>query len=833
MKLSIPTIQYPISEVIPAIQQQLAEHNTLLISAPPGAGKSTVLPIALSEEKWLGNQKIIMLEPRRLAARSIAERMSELTGQSVGQGIGYRIRFENKVSDATRIEVVTEGILTRLLQSDNSLEGVGMVIFDEFHERSLFADESLALCREVQQILRPELHIVIMSATLDLTSLSTQLKAPVIESPGRLYPVDIRYVDTFSSLPVAEATAKVIMQAVKEENGDVLAFLPGENEIRQCEEWLQNRLNDSFAIHPLYSLLSHHEQTAAIRPNQQGKRKIVLATSIAETSLTIEGIRIVVDSGLARTQRYNPNTALSRLETDMISNDRAEQRAGRAGRLSDGICYRLWSRATQQRLKAHRTPEMEESDLSALVLDIAQWGVTQINDMEWVTPPPLKAVSQAYQLLEQLEALSDGKITSIGRQMNQLPCHPRIAHMLIRSKEIHSLALATDLAALLEERDPLAMEGGTDINKRIEALRRYRQKSGEQIPAKWNRIEKAAASYRRQFKLQPDNGPVDVWQTGVLLAFAYPERIAHSIGNGLFQFANSVRARIDLSDDMAHEEWIAAAHLDSREGTGKIFLASPLQPDDLLPFAVKHEQISWDTRKGGLQAQQEMRYGKTVIKVNALTNVNADVVKNVLCDAIHREGEQLLDFNEAVVQWQNRVSSLRVWQPDGEWPDVSTATLLADCETWLLPYLDGKSKVEELKRINLKEALQYHLPYEQQQLLDQLAPATIQVPSSSHIRLQYFPDARQPILAVRLQECFGMATTPRLCNGKISVVMHFLSPGFKPVQITSDVESFWNNTYFEIRKELKRRYPKHVWPDNPWEEQAIRGIKKSGNKDSK
>lgn len=819
------SVNLPIVEVIPEIKEKLITHNTLILSAPPGAGKSTLLPLALMEESWLSGQKIVMLEPRRLAARSVAMRMSDLLGQSVGDKVGYRIRFESKTSAQTQVEILTEGILTRLLQQDNSLEGIGMIIFDEFHERSLFAEVALALCREAQQILRPDLRIVIMSATLDIPQLSALLDAPVVSSPGRQYPIDVRYGTGCDERMLPELCAATIVKAVKEETGDLLAFLPGEAEIRRCEEIVRRQLPD-FRIHPLYGSLPANKQYAAIMPDREGRRKVVLATSIAETSLTIEGIRMVVDCGFARTSRFNPNNGLSRLETVMISKDMADQRAGRAGRLGPGICYRLWSKATHERLADHRTPEIEEADLASLTLDMAMWGVQDIATMTWLTPPPKGHLAQASDLLHQLDALKDNKITRYGKEIHQLPCHPRIAHMLVCAREMGEEALATDIAALLEERDPMPKDSGIDINLRIEALRRFRSRQGDVSP--FARIEKIAASYRQLLKITPANTPVDPHTTGCLLVHAYPERIASAApgNNAQFRLANGNMATAGYKDDLAGESWLAVAQMDARDGLGRIFMASPLNPQDLLSFVKERDVIVWDSRKGGLIAQSELRIGNLLLKSKPLSKITPQQRITAICEAISKGGEQLLDFNEEVTQWQNRVLSLRQWQPEAEWPDVSTTTLLSNCEEWLAPYLENVTKNEDLKRIRLTDVLQFHLDYDKQQQLDQLAPTRIEVPSGSQIKVSYFSDGSQPILAVRLQEMFGLLETPRINENRTPLLLHLLSPGFKPVQITSDLSSFWNNAYFEVKKELQRRYPKHVWPDNPWTEEAVRGAKK-------
>lgn len=815
----------PITEIIPQVQDHLNSSNTLIVHAPPGAGKSTLLPLALLDQPWLKGQKILMLEPRRLAARSIASRMSELLGDTTGNTVGYRIRFENRTSKATRIEVLTEGILTRMIHSDNALEGVGLVIFDEFHERSIHADVALALCREAQQVLRPDLRIMVMSATLDMPQLSGLLQAPVAESQGRQYPVDVVYTGEQDEMMLPELTARTVLRAVREQDGDALVFLPGEGEIRKCEEILRKELRE-FAIHPLYGKLPQNKQYAAIVPDKQGRRKVVLATSIAETSLTIEGITIVVDSGYGRTSRFDPASALSRLETVRISRDSADQRAGRAGRLSPGTCYRMWSKATHERLAEHRTPEILEADLADLVLDLAQWGITDARQLTWLTPPPQAALSQASDTLHQLDALKNGRMTDHGKKIHQLPCHPRIAHMLLMAEEDEHLELATDIAALLEERDPLPREAGIDINLRVEALRRYRQRGSTGKP--FSRIEKIAASYRSMFNIDADNGPVDPYAAGVLLAHAYPERIAFARpgNNAQFQLANGKYAMAGHRDDLAHEPWLAIAHVDARDGMGKIFMASPLNPKDLAPLVKEQEVITWDTRKGGLIASRDLRIGCIVLQSKPLPSPDEKHLIKAISEAIKNEGEHLLPFSEAVTQWQNRVMSLKKWNPEEGWPDAGTPTLLLTNEEWLSPYLSGVKKPEDLKKLDLQKILHHSLDWDKQTALDELAPERMAVPSGSSIKLEYKSDGAPPVLAVRLQEVFGMADTPRINKGKTAVIMHLLSPGFKPVQITSDLRSFWDNAYFEVKKELQRRYPKHAWPEDPWTAEALRGVKK-------
>jgi ATP-dependent helicase HrpB len=818
-------IDLPVKEIITETCNYLQKENTLIVSAPPGAGKSTLLPLAFLNAPWLQGQKILMLEPRRLAAKTIATRMASLLGEEVGQTIGYRIRFENRSSNDTRIEVLTEGILTRMLQTDNALEGIGLVIFDEFHERSIHADVALALSRETQQVLRPDLRITLMSATLDMQQLSSILKAPVVESKGRQYPVHIIHTDDRDEKLLPEMAARTIIKAVNEQEGDTLVFLPGEREIRRCEELLKSNLPD-FSIHPLYGMLPGNQQNSAILPNRNGKRKVVLATSIAETSLTIEGIQTVVDTGYGRTSRFDLGTGLSRLETIEISIDSANQRAGRAGRLGPGTCYRMWTKATHSRMKEHRVPEIMEADLTSLVLDMAQWGITDVQQLTWLTPPPKGALVQATETLHQLEALTDNRITKHGHKIQNLPCHPRIAHMLLMAQEEDLLPLATDLAAILEERDPLPRESGIDVNLRIEALRRHRK--GERTLKPLHRIEKVAASYRKLFKVSANNGAVDPYETGLLLVHAYPERIASSRpgNNAQFQLANGRLAMAGHKDDLAHESWLAIAHIDARDGMGKIFLASPLNPKDLAPMVKEREVIAWDNHKGGIIANKELRIGSIVLQSKPLPSPDEEQIAKAISKAIAKEGNNLLDFNKEVTQWQNRVLSLRKWRPEENWPDVSTASLLKTNREWLGPYLNQIRKPEDLKRIDLVEVLHHHLEWEKQSELDQLAPTRLEVPSGSKIKLQYQDNGAAPVLAVRIQEVFGLAETPLVNDGRITVLMHLLSPASRPIQITSDLKSFWESTYFDVKKELRIRYAKHYWPDDPWTAEAIRGVKR-------
>ncbi|OYX15981.1 MAG: ATP-dependent helicase HrpB, partial [Algoriphagus sp. 32-45-6] len=647
----------PVSEIILEVKNHLSASNSLIIQAPPGAGKSTLLPLALLDEPWLEGKKIIMLEPRRLATKSIAQRMADMLEEEVGKTVGYRIRFESAISKETRLEVITEGILTRMMHQDNALEEVGLVIFDEFHERNLFSEVALALAREVQQVLRPDLRILLMSATIDAELLSQLLGSQVIQSQGRQYPVEVHYLNEVDEYAIGEDTAQQIIPLTEKHEGDFLVFLPGQGEIKKAEEILRRVLPEDVIV-PLYGQLSPTEQNKAILPHPSGKRKIVLSTDIAETSLTIEGVRVVVDSGFAKSNRFDARSGLSRLVLHRITKDSADQRSGRAGRLTAGHSYRLWTKAIQAQLAEYRTPELLEADLTSLVLDMKAWGKDDIRSMTWLTPPPAGTLALSEKVLEAIDAVEDGKLTAHGKEIHQLPVHPRIAHMLIYAKRMNQLALATDIAAVLEERDPLPADAGVDLNLRIDALRRFRDRGVSMSRIK--KIEKVAAQYRRLFNIQPENKPADPWATGLLLAYAYPERIAAARpgNNAQFQLSNGKIAQIGHRDDLAHESWLAVAHVDAREGMGKIWMAAPLNPKDLAPMLKTKEVLEWDRKKGGLIAHAEIRIGAIILGTRPLQKFDKSLAKQAMVEAIQEEGQFLLDWNEDVMQLIYRVQSL-------------------------------------------------------------------------------------------------------------------------------------------------------------------------------
>lgn len=858
----------PAYSIAADVNRRLQESACLVVTAPPGAGKSTVLPLTILEGMGRGpgeggffgtsgvsgtsrvsgssgfsgtSGKILMLEPRRLAARAVAERMAEMLGENVGETVGYRVRFESRVSAATRILVVTEGILTRMLIDDPTLDGVDVVIFDEFHERSIHSDVSLALTREAQQLLRSDLRIVIMSATIDATAICRALAsddgqpASLVESEGRMFPVEVHHAaETATAEDCAERVAAAIREAVVQHKGDVLAFLPGEGEIRRCGEILGNSLGDHTVLAPLYGNLSLAEQRRAIAPSPDGVRKIVLATNIAETSLTIEGVRIVVDSGLCRTMVFDPQSSLSRLQTVRISRDMATQRSGRAGRVAAGVCFRLWTMATEHRMDEQRTAEILTADLAPMVLDIAAWGESRVERLPWLTPPPRVAVAEAQKLLTSLGALREGKITPRGRELTKLPTHPRIGEMLLSDSSASAKALAADVAALLEERDPMASsqageQGGAadaDLTLRLELLRRSRKR--------FVRIARAAEQYRRILHVEEDNAAPDPYAVGALLAAAYPERVAkaHADGCGRFVLASGDQVRVEQSDLLAAYDWLAVAAYNAN--SGRIFLAAPVHPESLTPLLYYKDNISYDFKQGRVVARREERIGGLVVQSKPLNDVPREEILAMLCEAARKRGESMFDFAaDGVVALQNRVAAVRTWRAELDFPDLSTAAVLERVEEWLPYYVERPT--DDLKRLDLTAALTGLLSYDQQQALDRLAPTHITVPTGSRIRLEYRPAASvnaegapvaQPVLRVRLQECFGLLDTPRVDDGRQPVLMELLSPGFKPVQLTQDLRSFWTGTYFDVRKELRRRYPKHHWPDNPLEADPVRGVKR-------
>ena len=877
----------PASQIAVGVNEALHTNSSLVVTAPPGAGKSTLLPLTILSSLGEG-EKILMLEPRRLAARQIAERMAQMLGEQVSETVGYRVRFESRVSKRTRIEVLTEGILTRMIVDDATLDGVSVVIFDEFHERSINSDLALALTRQAQQIIRPDLKIVIMSATIDASNICAALQAPLIESEGRMFPVELHYADEDTDpRDIAAAAVSTTIEAYKKYEGDILVFLPGQAEIERCFELLSKsqhftaspsqpittstsqHLTTStsqpittttphhLTIHPLYGNLSPEDQRRAIAPSAPGERKIVIATPIAETSITIEGVRVVIDAGLCRQVVFDARTGLSHLETVRISMDMATQRMGRAGRVAEGVCYRLWTKASEHLMAEQRKPEIEEADLAPMVLDTAAFGESDAEALPWLTMPPRAGVFKAKELLTALGAIDEnGNITPIGKRMATLPCHPRIARMILATtnlttstpqgvhlSQVHqqhlttstshhnNTSLACDIAALLEEKDPLSETGGTDLTLRLSALRAARRK--KQL-GKWQRIAKIAAEYRRMAHTDEDNRDPAPMEVGLLVAYAYPERIAHSTNSiGGYRLASGANVQLDAADQQSAHSWLAIASLYSAPGTtGRVFLAAPIAPDDLEKELVKEvDNIAWDTKQGCVVMQREQRIGKLMLSQKPIHDADKEQVKSIVCKAMKKDGLTMMAWSEkAVEQVQRRVAQVAAWHPELALPDVSTEHLLSTAAQWLPFYLEEggrvKTSVQELRKLNLADIIWNILPYEAQLEVDRLAPTHIEVPTGSHIRIDYRSGAEAPVLSVRLQECFGMERTPCVDDGRQPLLMELLSPGFKPVQLTQDLASFWQGTYFEVRKELRRRYPKHYWPENPLEAEAVRGVKR-------
>ena len=858
----------PASQIAVGVNEALHTNSSLVVTAPPGAGKSTLLPLTILSSLGEG-EKILMLEPRRLAARQIAERMAQMLDEQVGETIGYRVRFESRVSKRTRIEVLTEGILTRMIVDDATLDGVSVVIFDEFHERSINSDLALALTRQAQQIIRPDLKVVIMSATIDTSNICAALQAPLIESEGRMFPVELHYADEDTDpRDIAAAAASTTIEAYKKYEGDILVFLPGQAEIEQCYELLSKSrhftaspsqpINTSthqhlttstsqpttttphhLTIHPLYGNLSSEDQRRAIAPSAPGERKIVIATPIAETSITIEGVRVVIDAGLCRQVVFDARTGLSHLETVRISMDMATQRMGRAGRVAEGVCYRLWTKASEHLMAEQRKPEIEEADLAPMLLDTAAFGESDAEALPWLTMPPRAGVFKAKELLTALGAIDEnGNITSIGKRMATLPCHPRIARMILATTNLttstshhNNTSLACDIAALLEEKDPLSETGGTDLTLRLSALRTARRK--KQL-GRWQRIAKIAAEYRRMAHTDEDNRDPAPTEAGLLVAYAYPERIAHSTNSiGGYRLASGANVQLDAADQQSAHSWLAVASLYSAPGTtGRVFLAAPIAPDDLEKEFVKEvDNIAWDTKQGCVVMQREQRIGKLILSQKPIHDADKERLKGIVCEAMKKDGLTMMAWSEkAVEQVQRRVAQVAAWHPELALPDVSTEHLLSTAADWLPFYLEEggrvKTSVQELRKLNLAEIIWNILPYEAQLEVDRLAPTHIEVPTGSHIRIDYRSGAEAPVLSVRLQECFGMERTPCVDDGRQPLLMELLSPGFKPVQLTQDLASFWQGTYFEVRKELRRRYPKHYWPENPLEAEAVRGVKR-------
>lgn len=826
----------PIDAVLPALRQALADRDEAVLEAPPGAGKTTRVPLALLHEPWLAGQTILMLEPRRLAARAAAERLASELGERVGETVGYRIRLDSKVGPDTRIEVVTEGILTRRLQDDPSLEGVGLLIFDEFHERSLDADLALALTLNGRALFRDEqpLKILLMSATLEGERLSGLLDdAPVISSEGRMFPVSMQWGRPFQPGEFIEPrVVQTVLDALGNESGSVLVFLPGQAEIRRVNQQLADAMGErsDVMLCPLHGELDLNAQRAAIEPAPSGKRKVVLATNIAETSLTIDGVRVVVDAGLARVPRFDPGSGMTRLDTQRISRASATQRAGRAGRLEPGVCYRLWSEAQHDQLAAYGAAEILQADLAGLALQLARWGVEPAH-LIWLDLPPAAAYAQAQDLLARLGALTrepgqGWKITAHGQSMAQVPAHPRIAHLLLRGHELGLGALACDVAALLGERDILR-GAGADLHSRL-ALLAGAERAAKGAQGGVQRARQLSRQYRGYLRGTSDKAVTDPdhprW-LGALLALAYPDRVAQQrrAGGAEYRLANGRAALFAEPDALMKQPWLVIADLGSRQGQReeRIYLAAEFEAalfESVLAEQVTvFDQLDWDEREGVFRAERQRKAGELIISHEPLTGLDDSARGQALLALVRRKGLELLPWTPELRQWQARVGLLRQLDlqklSESEWPDVSNDALLATLEHWLLPYLGKVTRLSHFGNLDLSSILHNLLPWPLPQRLDELAPHHLTVPSGSSVRLDY--SESPPILAVRLQELFGLADTPRIANGRQSVKLHLLSPARRPVQVTQDLANFWRSTYAEVKKDLKGRYPKHYWPDDP------------------
>jgi len=827
-------ISLPIDAVLPALREALSLRHEAVLEAPPGAGKTTRVPLALLNEPWLAGQTILMLEPRRLAARAAAERLASELGEQVGQTVGYRIRLDSKVGPTTRIEVVTEGILTRRLQADPALDGVGLLIFDEFHERSLDADLALALSLNGRELLRdePPLKILLMSATLEGERLSSLLDdAPVISSEGRMYPVEVRWGRPFQPGEFIEPrVVDCVVQAVADESGSLLVFLPGQAEIRRVHQSLQEALGErqDIVLCPLHGELELNAQRAAIDAAPPGKRKVVLATNIAETSLTIDGVRVVIDAGLARVPRFDPGSGMTRLDTQRISRASATQRAGRAGRLEPGVCYRLWSEAQHDQLAAYGSAEILQADLAGLALQLARWGVTA-DQLRWLDQPPAAAYAQALDLLQRLGAFKAGGQDSLsehGQAMAELPAHPRIAHLLLRGQDLGLAGMACDVAALLGERDILR-GGGADLHNRLALL------GGESRASKGGqggvqRARQLARQYRGYLRGKARTAVADPEHSrwlGALLALAYPDRVAQQrrAGGAEYRLANGRAALFGEPDALMKCPWLVIADLGSRQGQReeRIYIATEFDPT--LFDGVLAEQVStvdlldWDERENVLRAERQRKVGELVLSREPLTGLDEEARARALLELVRRKGLELLPWTPELRQWQARVALLRQLDLDAgnssEWPDLSDEALMATLAQWLQPYLGKVTRLSHFAQLDLSSILRNLLPWPLPQRLEEWAPVHLSVPSGSNIRLDY--SETPPILAVRLQELFGLAETPRIAQGRQQVLLHLLSPARRPVQVTQDLANFWRSTYTEVKKDLKGRYPKHYWPDDP------------------
>jgi ATP-dependent helicase HrpB len=824
----------PVLDALPALKAALARERSAVLAAPPGSGKTTLVPLALLDEPWLARRKVLVLEPRRLAARAAARRMADLLGEGVGETVGYQIRFERKTSARTRVEVITEGLLTRRLQNDPELPGVGLVIFDEFHERSLDVDLALALALDARATLNPELRVLIMSATLDTAAVARLLGgAAVVESSGRLHPVDLRYRPMKASERVGDALGRAVLAVLGETQGDVLAFLPGAREIRDAQRIVENRGQTTISrngglspisVHPLYGDLSSAEQDAALMPARDGRRKVILATNIAQTSLTVEGVTTVVDSGYVRAARFDLGAGANRLDTLRVSRASAEQRSGRAGRLGPGTAYRLWSEEQHGRLPAHDTPEILAADLTRFALELAAWGVDDPARITLMDPPAPASWSYARELLRELGALdAAGRLTPHGRELARLPTAPRLAHMLLLAQQADLAETAAWLAATLEER-------GADATDAAAALRRARESSRVRDSVRQMLRMLVGAAHGRE--LDAGGGP-DEAGLGRVIAWAFPERIGRRRAGSTTAYLceDGGEARLPDKDALGTHEWLAIAHWDPA-APRRIRLAAPIAFADVERDhreRVRRESVvRWDAQAGAVVAEEQTRLGAIVLSRRDRRSESGEAVREAMLAGIRQLGIDALPWSDAARQWQARVLSLRAWRKEEAWPDVSDEALAKNAGDWLAPFLDGISRRAHLVQLDLAGALNAMLDYPMQQKLARLAPAHWTVPTGSSIGLEYFADGKAPALHVKLQEMFGTPTSPAVNDGRTPIVLHLLSPGQRPVAVTSDLAGFWARGYLDVKKDMKGRYPRHPWPDDPVRAAPTRRAKPRG-----
>lgn len=815
---------FPIHEILPQLCAALESGSRLVLEAPPGAGKTTQVPLALLAAPWLTGRKILLLEPRRIAARAAAEFMARQLGEEVGQTVGYRIRFEARVSAATRIEVVTEGILTRLLQSDPELAGVGAIVFDEFHERHLHGDLGAALALDVQNTLRPDLRLLVMSATLDGERIARWLDAPRLSSAGRSYPVQISHPPARSGEDWLAQLRRAAEQALNETQGDILVFLPGKREIDRARQLL-TALADNWPqlqVLALHGELSLQEQRAALAPAAAGTRRVVLATNVAESSVTLPGIRAVIDSGQAREPRFDPNSGFTRLQTVAISQASADQRAGRAGRVAAGNAYRLWPQS--QRLEPSRRPELEQVELSSLALELAAWGA---DSLSWLDPPPPGALAQARELLALLGALdADRRITALGRDMLQLGATPRLAAAALRAPA-RDRALVADLLAALDARSPLRGEAGRsdDFRLRIAALHAWRREGArgarEADAGALAALEQVSSGWRRRLRCEQSARELpDSLRLGDLLLHAFPDRVARQDAANPRRYAlsNGRGARLHDNSALYGEPWLIVLDLRLEDKDSLVLAAAPFDPDllerDFPERFANQRSVRWNVAKRAVEAFEERRFAALVLSRRQVAVTAADAVP-ALISAVRDAGLDTLPWSDNARELRNRVQALREWCPELGLPDLSDTALLASLEDWLAPYLDGKSRLDALRAEELSQALSAMLDFDQRRALDAQAPTALRVPSGNERRIEYAA-GQPPVLAVKLQELFGLADTPRIAQGRVPLTLHLLSPAQRPIQVTQDLKGFWERTYPEVKKELKGRYPRHPWPDDPW-----------------